>query len=284
MKKPSWISTSVDLTSFQELNTKIKGHNLHVVCFEASCPNIGTCFNRKTATFLILGKVCTRNCAFCGIRQGTPEVPDSNEPRNIAKLVHDLNLQHVVITSVTRDDLADQGATQFIRTIKEIKKIQPKIIVEVLIPDFQGNIELLNRIIQAKPEIINHNVETVPRLYAEVRPQADFLRSLTVLKHIKSQDPEIYTKTGFMVGLGETDAEIKALMQELRDNKCDILTIGQYLRPSDAQLPIQKYYTPEEFNKFEILGKNMGFLYVTAAPLIRSSYNAVDFSKRFLYK
>jgi len=284
MKKPAWISTSVDLASFQELITKIRNHDLHVVCFEASCPNIGTCFHRNTATFLILGDVCTRNCAFCGIQQGSPEVPDPNEPKNVAKLTQNLNLKHVVITSVTHDDLTDQGASQFTRTIREIKKIQPKVIIEVLIPDFRGNMDLLNQIIQEKPDIINHNVETIPRLYSTVRPQADFLRSLTVLKYIKSQAPDIYTKSGFMVGLGESDTEIRNLMQELRDSKCDILTIGQYLRPSEAQLPVQKYYTPEEFKTFEKIGKEMGFLYIAAAPLIRSSYNAADFSKRFMNK
>ncbi|MFX1295788.1 MAG: lipoyl synthase [Promethearchaeota archaeon] len=282
LKKPSWITTTVNLTSFNKLNSKIKNYKLHVVCFEASCPNIGICFNRKTATFLILGDICTRNCIFCGIKHGNPSLPDPAEPKNIAKLVKELNLKHAVITSVTRDDLEDQGVSQFIQTIQEIRKIVQKVIIEVLIPDFQGNKNILNQLIREKPEIINHNVETVSRLYRKVRPQANYSQSLEILSYIKKQDPTIYTKSGFMVGIGETINEILALIHDLKKNNCDILTIGQYLRPSESQFPVQRYYKPEEFQKFEKFGKKLGFISVTAAPLIRSSYNAESISKKFL--
>jgi lipoic acid synthetase len=282
LKKPPWIATSIDLTSFQEVMAQINNYQLHVVCFEASCPNIGTCFNRRTATFLILGDTCTRNCRFCGIAHGKPSNPDPNEPKNVAKLVRDLNLKHVVITSVTRDDLPDQGANQFINTIREIRKICAKVIIEVLIPDFQGNKNLVLQLIQEKPHIINHNIETVPSLYPKVRPEANYLRSLGVLEYIKEQAPAIYTKSGFMVGLGETNAEILALIQDLKTYKCDILTIGQYLRPSESNLPVFKYYSPEEFRKFEDFGNDLGFLSINAAPLIRSSFNAMDFSNKFI--
>ncbi|HUX98141.1 MAG TPA: lipoyl synthase [Candidatus Deferrimicrobium sp.] len=282
-KKPPWIATSIDLTSFQEVMAQINNYQLHVVCFEASCPNIGTCFTRRTATFLILGDICTRNCRFCGITHGKPSNPDPNEPKNVAKLVRDLNLRHVVITSVTRDDLPDQGADQFINIIREIRKICAEVIIEVLIPDFQGNKDLLLQLIQEEPHIINHNVETVPSLYPKVRPEADYLRSLGILAYIKEQAPAIYTKSGFMVGLGETNAEIRDLIQDLKKSNCDILTIGQYLRSSESNLPVMKYYSPKEFQKLEEFGKTLGFLYINAAPLIRSSFNAVDFSKKFIH-
>lgn len=281
-KKPSWISTSIDLTSFEDLIKRIRKYDLHVVCFEATCPNIGTCFHKKTATFLILGDICTRNCTFCGIKHGVPSPPDPAEPKKVAELVRELGLNHIVITSVTREDLPDQGVTQFIETIREIREISPKIIVEVLIPDFQGDKDLLNQLILEKPEIINHNIETVPCLYPEVRPQAEYARSLEILKFIKERDSTIYTKSGFMVGLGETEDEIRALIRDLNSVKCDILTIGQYLRPSNSHLPVQKYYSPEEFQKLETFGKKLGFLFVAAAPLVRSSFNAAEFSKQFV--
>jgi lipoic acid synthetase len=282
LKKPSWIATTVDLTSFQDLISKIQGFNLHVVCFEASCPNIGTCFHKKTATFLILGDICTRNCKFCGIKHGLPSAPDLNEPRSVAKLVEELKLRHVVITSVTRDDLPDQGVSQYIQTIREIKKTLPNVVIEVLIPDFQGKEEVLVQLIREKLEIVNHNVETVPRLYPIVRPQANYLRSLEVLRFIKECNPSIYTKSGLMIGIGETKEEVQSLLQDLKQARCDIVTIGQYLQPSERHIPVQKYYSIEEFKEFEQFGKDLEFLFVNAAPLVRSSFNAEEFSKEFL--
>lgn len=282
LKKPPWISTSVDLSRFQEVFKSIRELDLHVVCFEASCPNIGLCFSRKTATFLILGDICTRNCAFCGIKQGLPRELDPEEPVHVAELIEELELRHVVITSVTRDDLEDQGVSQFIQTIGEIKKRRADVIIEVLIPDFQGERVLLDRLLQARPHIVNHNIETIARLYPKVRPQANYTRSLSVLKYVKTCNPAIYTKSGFMVGLGETDHEIQQLMRDLRDNFCDILTVGQYLRPSPTQLPVHKYYTPKEFESLRNNGIDLGFIHVAAAPLVRSSFNAIDFSSKFM--
>ncbi len=282
LKKPDWLTTKVDLTSFDELISLINNYRLHVVCYEASCPNIGTCFHKKTATFLILGDICTRNCKFCGISKGLPADPDPNEPINVVNLVKVLNLKHVVITSVCRDDLADLGVSQFIKTIRELRKGVPKVKIEVLIPDFQGKKELLDQLIQEKPDIINHNMETVSNLYLTIRPQADYTQSLAVLNYIKYRDPSIYTKSGFMVGLGESETEIKDLIRDLRENACDILTIGQYLRPSEAQVSVKKYYTPGEFQKYAKFGQDLGFLSVSAAPLVRSSLNAESFSQKFL--
>lgn len=282
LEKPPWIATTVDITSFDQLISKIQKYNLHVVCFEAACPNIGTCFHKKTATFLMLGDICTRACKFCGINKGIPSPPNLNEPESIAKLVKELNLKHIVITSVTRDDLADQGVSQFIQTVRAIRKSISKRIIEVLIPDFQGSHDLLNQLIREKPEIINHNVETVPRLYPTIRPQANYLRSLEVLKFVKERDPTIYTKSGFMIGLGESIVEIKSLLRDLKRVQCDFVTIGQYLQPSKHQIPVQKFYSPPEFQQFEQIGKNLGFLQINAAPLIRSSYNAEEFSRKFL--
>lgn len=281
-EKPPWIATSVDITSFEHLISKIQRNDLHVVCFEASCPNIGTCFHKKTATFLILGNICTRTCKFCGIAKGIPSIPSSNEPKSVAKIVKELNLKHIVITSVTRDDLPDQGVSQFIQTIREIRNSVSKIIIEVLIPDFQGRPEILDQLVQEEPEIINHNVESVPRLYPSVRPQANYLRSLEVLKFIKERNPAIYTKSGLMIGLGESVAEIHTLLRDLKKVQCDIVTIGQYLQPSEHQISVQKYYDPTEFEEFEQYGKKLGFLYINAAPLVRSSYNAEEFSQKFL--
>ncbi len=282
IEKPSWISTRIDLTTFQDLISKIRKFNLHVVCFEASCPNIGTCFHKKTATFLILGDICSRNCKFCGIKHGNPRAPDPNEPKGVANFLQELNLEHIVITSVTRDDLPDQGVSQYIQTIREIRKRVQNTVIEVLIPDFQGIKEIIIQLIQEKPEIINHNIETVPRLYPMVRPQANYLRSLEVLHFVKERDPYIYTKSGLMIGLGETKQEVQSLLQDLKQVGCDIITIGQYLQPSEHQMPVQKYYSPEEFKEFEQFGKDLRFLHMSAAPLIRSSYNAEEFSREFL--
>ncbi|MHA1279435.1 MAG: lipoyl synthase [Candidatus Helarchaeota archaeon] len=281
-RKPEWITTSIDLPSFERLISLIREYKLHVVCFEASCPNIGACFRRKTATFLILGDICTRSCTFCGIKHGKSAAPENDEPNQVAKLVNELDLDHVVITSVTRDDLPDQGVSQFIKTMREIRRTNPEVIIELLVPDFQGDRELLNQLIREPPHILNHNIESVPRLYKRVRPQAIYSRSLALLEYVKEQNPSIYTKSGFMVGLGETEQEILELMNDLRKVNCDILIIGQYLQPTEKQLPVEKYYTPEEFKKYEMYGNKLGFLSVTAGPLIRSSYNAEEFSRKFL--
>ncbi len=247
--------------------------HLHTVCEEAHCPNLGECFSKKTATFMILGKICTRNCRFCAVQKGSPLPPDENEPANVAKMAKQLALKHIVITSPTRDDLADAGAEHFAQTIFQIRKTIPKATVEVLTPDFQGNLEALEKVLSAQPEVFNHNLETVPRLYKLVRPKADYARSLNLLKFAHKNFPHIITKSGIMVGLGETKEEIISLMQDLKEAGCKVLTIGQYLAPSRKHLPVAKYYQPEEYKEFEEVGAGFG-LVVFAGPLVRSSYLA----------
>jgi len=247
---------------------------LHTVCEEARCPNIGECWEERTATFMILGNICTRRCAFCAVTKGMPTGLDEDEHKRIGRAVTYLNLRHVVITSVTRDDVADGGASIFARCIEESLFLNPDCSVEVLIPDFQGDINALARVLDAKPDVLNHNVETVKRLYKPVRPEADYNRSITLLARAKEPNADILTKSGLMVGLGETVAEILETMQDLRDAKCDILTIGQYLAPSRQHLPIARYYHPEEFDELREAGEEMGYLHVESGPLVRSSYHA----------
>jgi lipoic acid synthetase len=268
---PPWLKKSTPKSRhIQRLRKLISCEGLHTVCESAKCPNLGECFARNTLTFLILGEVCTRNCAFCAIKKGEPTPVDTDEPRKIAEAVKKLGLNYVVITSVTRDDLPDGGAGLFKKVIEEIKGIK----VEVLIPDFRGDREALNQVIAARPYVINHNLETVSRLYAKVRPQADYQRSLDLLRHIKEADPSIYTKSGIMVGLGERDEEVAQVLRDLKKVSCDMVTIGQYLRPSRQNLQVERFVEPEVFVDFERLGRDMGFLSVTAGPLVRSSYRA----------
>ncbi len=247
---------------------------LHTVCDSALCPNLGDCFSRGTATFLLLGDQCTRRCTFCAVAKGTPSPLDPDEPVNLAEAAVKLGLRHVVVTSVTRDDLADGGAAQFARTIECLHGIGARPTVEVLVPDFAGSVESIRMVAAARPEVINHNLETVPRLYAEVRPVAGYRRSLALLRMVKEIDNGIVTKSGLMLGLGETRPEVLQVMADLRDVDCDLLTLGQYLAPSTEHHPVTDYVTPDVFREYEDSGREMGFRGVAAAPLVRSSFDA----------
>lgn len=272
---PPWIKSN-ELWSEQTNSVRklLKDLKLHTVCLEARCPNLGECYSSGTATFLILGNICTRNCRFCAVEHGIPEKLDPEEPARVAKAVSILGLKFAVLTSVTRDDLPDGGAEHYAQTIKAIKKEVPGCYVEVLVPDFQGKEKALIKVLESSPEVFAHNVETVPRLYSKVRPKANYERSLTVLKRAKSIAPQVVIKSGFMVGLGEKRHEIQALLQDLRENGCEIVTIGQYLRPRLDLLPVSKYYTPEEFSEFKEEARKLGFTQVESGPLVRSSYHA----------
>ena len=274
--KPNWLRVKAPqwqrVGSVKEI---LRDLGLNTVCEEASCPNIGECFNAGTATFLIMGPACTRACPYCDIDfEKKPKPLDSTEPLRLAEAVRRLKLNHVVITSVNRDDLPDGGAAQFVRCIEEIRNLSPQTTIEVLIPDLCGNWEALALILQAKPEVLNHNTETIPRLYRRVRPQGKYERSLELLKRTRELAPWIYTKSGIMVGLGETDAEVTEVMQDLRAVDCDILTIGQYLQPSQKHLGVQEFITPAQFDAWREYGESIGFLQVVSSPLTRSSYHA----------
>lgn len=279
--KPDWLRVKAPqwqrVGSVKEI---LRDLNLNTVCEEASCPNIGECFNAGTATFLIMGPACTRACPYCDIDfEKKPQALNPLEPLNLAEAVKRLNLSHVVITSVNRDDLADGGASQFVRCIDSIRKVSPQTTIEVLIPDLCGNWEALKVIIDAQPEVLNHNTETVPRLYKRTRPQGDYQRSLELLKQTRALSSKIYTKSGIMVGLGETDEEVKAVMRDLRTVDCDIITIGQYLQPTPKHLDLQAFITPDQFNAWREYGENLGFLQVVSSPLTRSSYHAGEVQK-----
>jgi lipoyl synthase len=252
----------------------MRGLNLHTVCEEARCPNIGECWNNRTATFMILGNVCTRSCGFCAVLTGKPTELDLDEPYRVADAAKKMGLEHAVITSVNRDELADGGASIFAGTIRAIREEVPGCAVEVLTPDFKGDREAVKTVIDARPDTFNHNIETVPRLYFAVRPQAKYARSLEVLCYAKELNPDGLTKSGFMVGLGEVEEEIQRTMRDLRDHEVDILTIGQYLRPSENHLPMSRYYTPKEFASLRKYGFSLGFKHVESGPLVRSSYHA----------
>ncbi|AEF93290.1 Lipoyl synthase [Desulfotomaculum nigrificans CO-1-SRB] len=277
-RKPEWLRVRLQgAEKSQQVKDMLKRLSLHTVCEEANCPNLIECFGRKTATFMILGSVCTRNCTFCNVTKGLTQPVDPEEPAHVAEAVKELGLKHAVITSVTRDDLPDGGAGHFARVIEKLK--EAGVIVEVLIPDFQGSREALEIVIKAKPHILNHNIETVPRLYPTVRPKASYPRSLELLKNSKELDDSIFTKSGIMVGLGEQEAEVIKVMQDLREVGCDILTIGQYLAPSAKHHPVIEYIHPDIFKKYKDLAYQMGFKYVAADPLVRSSYHAADVSE-----
>lgn len=275
-KKPEWLKKKVNFAAVAEMEKILRSLSLHTVCEGANCPNRGECFKNKTATFMILGENCTRNCRFCAVSKGTPTPLDPNEPENVAIAAKKLGLRHTVVTSVTRDDLPDGGAAHFAKTIRELKKLIPDSTVEVLIPDFQGNLDALRTVIAARPEIINHNVETVPSLYKTVRPMAIYERSLELLERVKRQGNGIHSKTGIMVGLGETQDEVLCVMDDLVNIGCDILTIGQYLSPSKQHLEIAEYITPAQFDEYKRLGLEKGFKYIASGPLVRSSYNAIE--------
>ncbi len=274
--KPEWLR--VKAPQWQRVGSVteiLRDLSLNTVCEEASCPNIGECFNVGTATFLIMGPACTRACPYCDIDfEKKPQALDPREPLQLAEAVRRLKLNHVVITSVNRDDLADGGASQFVGCIEEIRKISPQTTIELLIPDLCGNWQALNHILSARPDVLNHNTETIPRLYRQVRPQGNYLRSLEVLKQTRAIAPWIYTKSGIMVGLGETDAEVCQVMEDLRSVDCDILTIGQYLQPSTKHLQVKEFVNPAQFARWQKFGESLGFLQVVSSPLTRSSYHA----------
>ena len=274
--KPEWLRVRARGTrQYEEVAGILKELALHTVCDEANCPNRMECYSRRTATFMILGSVCTRNCTFCNVQRGlTPPEADPGEPRRVAQAAEALGLKHVVVTSVTRDDLPDGGAGHFADTIRAVRGQAGGVTVEVLIPDFKGDLSALEAVVSAGPHIINHNIETVPRLYPEVRPMADYGRSLRLLRAVKEMDPAIYTKSGIMLGLGETDSEVREALEALRDADCDFLTIGQYLAPSRKHHPVVAYIHPDVFNAYEELGLSMGFSHVASGPLVRSSYRA----------
>lgn len=274
-KTPEWLKVRIKAGSdFSEVSNLLERLHLNTVCQEALCPNIGECFNRKTATFMILGKNCTRSCTFCNVSTGAPEKVDQCEPENIAEAVRILKLKHVVITSVTRDDLPDGGASHFYNIIKAIRNNSQSTVIEVLIPDFQGDEKALEKVIAASPDIINHNIETIPSLYHEVRPQADYRQSLELLERVKLKSPSIYTKSGLMVGLGETTESVLSVLLDLRNAGCDFLTIGQYLSPSVQHHPIVEYIHPDIFNFYQMKALEYGFAHASCAPLVRSSYLA----------
>jgi lipoyl synthase len=273
--KPEWLRVRVPAKgSFNEVEKLLSQLSLHTVCEEASCPNMCECFSRKTATFMILGRVCTRNCTFCNVTKGSTEPVDQEEPYHVAQAVKQLGLKHVVITSVTRDDLADGGAGQFAAVIQETRKASAEVVIEVLIPDFVGDLEALMKVMKAKPQIINHNVETVPRLYPTVRPMAIYERSLELIERVKGYDRSLYTKSGIMVGLGETEDEVVEVFKDLRNSGCELLTVGQYLAPSQKHHPIVEFIHPDVFEKYKRIAQEMGFKHVASAPLVRSSYMA----------
>ena len=274
--KPEWLR--VKAPQWERVGTVkeiLRDLSLNTVCEEASCPNIGECFHNRTATFLIMGPACTRACPYCDIDfEKKPKALDPTEPERLAEAVRRLKLNHVVITSVNRDDLPDGGASQFVRCIEMIRATSAGTTIEVLIPDLCGNWEALATILQASPEVLNHNTETVPRLYRRVRPQGDYQRTLELMKRSRELAPWVYTKSGIMVGLGETDAEVRQVMQDLRNVDCDILTIGQYLQPSQKHLQVNSFVPPEQFATWQEFGASIGFLQIVASPLTRSSYHA----------
>jgi len=274
---PSWFKQKpIDLETMLTMKTLLDGLSLHTICKSALCPNIGECFSRKTATFLILGDTCTRHCTFCAVRKGLPTPADEGEPKHLLKAVERLELIYIVITSVTRDDLFDGGASQFVKTINILHENRDVATIEALIPDFLGSAEALKTIVKASPQVINHNVETVPRLYPEVKPGADYYRSVELLFMVKELHPKIVTKSGLILGLGETREEVIEVMSDLREANCDLLTIGQYLQPSPKHHPVVRFVHPEEFAGYRRVGKDMGFIEVTSAPLVRSSFKAAE--------
>jgi lipoyl synthase len=276
-RKPEWLRIKVRQGhNLDYVKSILAKFSLNTVCEEANCPNRMECFSKKTATFMILGSQCSRNCRFCNVSHNELEKVDPKEPENVGNAVLELGLRHVVITSVTRDDIPDGGAAHFFEVIRAIKTRDEKLVVEVLIPDFQGSREALNKVIEARPDIINHNVETVPRLYKTVRPMAIYERSLELLKRVKEADKGIFTKSGIMVGLGEKEEEVIETLKDLRKVECDFLTIGQYLAPSAAHHPVVEYVHPNIFEKYKQEALKLGFLFVASGPFVRSSYNAAE--------
>ncbi len=275
-RKPEWIrAKSHGDPKVQHIKDMLREHNLHSVCEEAACPNLGECFAHGTATFLIMGNICTRRCPFCDVAHGRPDPLDENEPAHLAKTIAAMKLKHVVITSVDRDDLRDGGANHFVQCIDEVRRQSPQTDIEVLVPDFRGRMDVALEILTTSPpDIFNHNLETVPRLYKAARPGSDYQWSLNLIKRFQAMHPEVPTKSGLMLGLGETMEEVKQVMQDLRDHGCRMLTLGQYLQPSRHHLAVERFVTPAEFDELRELGKQIGFDHVASGPMVRSSYHA----------
>jgi len=276
-RKPEWIRVKgVDEHILNRMKSLVDRYHLHTVCESATCPNMGECFCAGTATFMILGNICTRNCAFCSVSHGTPLPPDPEEPINVAQAARELDLRHVVITCVTRDDLSDGGACQFAATTHAVNRLVPEATTDVLVSDLRGSAENLSVVIAARPDILAHNLETVPRLYASCRQGADYQRSVRLLAEAKRLDPKVVTKSGIMLGLGETPEEVRGVMRDLREAACDFLTLGQYLRPGAENLAVQEFIRPEVFAEYKQLGEGMGFTYVASSPFVRSSFHAEE--------
>ncbi len=283
IRKPHWLKRSLPSgPQYEKVRKLVHGQGLHTVCREAQCPNQFQCYGEGTATFLILGDRCTRNCGFCSVDHGPVALPDPHEPTKVAEAVAQMKLKYAVITSVTRDDLEDGGASHFAYTIDAIKKLCPETPVEILIPDFKGDANALQIVIDAPPDVLNHNIETVPRLYHEVRPEADYRRSLGVIELAKQVNPKMVTKSGIMLGLGETHEEMMRTMTDLVGYDCDILTLGQYLQPSTSHLPVQEYIHPDEFKRLEEEALSIGFKAVASSPHVRSSYRAEELYRQAL--
>jgi lipoic acid synthetase len=276
LPKPSWIRIKASNTpAVSRLKKLLREHKLHTVCEEASCPNLNECFSHGTATFMIMGDKCTRRCTFCDVAHGRPDPLDLEEPANLAKAIQAMELRYVVITSVDRDDLRDGGAAHFANCIQATRTLSPKTQIEILVPDFRGRMEIaLDKLSEAPPDVFNHNLETVPRLYKAVRPGSDFMWSLRLIKEFKDRFPHIPSKSGLMLGLGETDEEIKEVFLHMREHNCDRLTLGQYLQPSKYHAPLDRYVSPETFNELGEYARNLGFTHVASGPLVRSSYHA----------
>ena len=277
IRKPDWIRVKAPTSpQYAETRRLMRGLKLNTVCEEAACPNIGECWEKKHATMMILGDTCTRACAFCNVKTGIPNLVDPNEPNNVAEACATMGLEHIVITSVDRDDLDDGGADQFVQVIKALREQSPNTTIEILTPDFRNKDGALERVVEAKPDVFNHNLETAPRLYPTIRPGARYYHSLKILDRVKQLDPSIFTKSGIMVGLGEEKVEVYEVMDDMREANIDFLTIGQYLQPTPRHAPLQRYVTPEEFEGYEQMARAKGFLLVSATPLTRSSYHAGD--------
>lgn len=280
---PEWLTIRLPRPgTIKEVEEMMRSKNLHTVCESARCPNLPECWSKKTATFMILGDTCTRSCGFCAIKVGRGEELDPFEPINVARTARTMGMKHVVVTSVARDDLKDEGAEQFAKTIRALQKECPDVIVEVLTPDFKGKRECIQMVTDARPDIFNHNIETIERLHTVVRPQAKYARTLGVLRAVKELDPTIYTKSGIMLGLGETRDEVVKTLRDLRGIGVDAVTIGQYLRPTMHHLPVVSFIHPDEFKEYEAIGEEMGFAFVASGPFIRSSYNAIAFSEKVM--
>jgi lipoic acid synthetase len=280
-RKPAWIRAKAPTTSeVKRLKKVLREQKLNTVCEEAACPNLGECFTKGTATFMIMGDICTRRCPFCDVGHGRPEPLNLDEPQSLAETIQAMKLKYVVITSVDRDDLRDGGAEHFVNCISAVRKLNPEIRIEILTPDFRGRMDIaLDIMRKAPPDVFNHNLETVPRLYKQARPGADYQWSLDLLKQFKEQYPQVPTKSGLMLGLGEELDEVKVVMQDLRDHGCNMLTLGQYLQPSLDHLAVERFVTPDEFKELEVLGYEMGFSHVASGPMVRSSYFADEQSQ-----